>query len=154
MIDINDDKQRLALFYKIRGAAINVERNLGPYLVEKYYEKALLLELKSLGISVESQVTIPTFYKGQSLGLDLIADLVIEDSLIIELKATQRMEKSYIRQLLTYMKLMRIHYGLIINFGVSFISKYGMKALVLSDFDEVPNSESVFDDKIGLVAFS
>ena len=66
MINLSDEKQRLALFYKIRGAAITVEKNLGPYMIEKYYEKALIMELKSLGLSVESQVAIPTFYKGSN----------------------------------------------------------------------------------------
>lgn len=154
MIDITDEKQRLALYYKIRGAAINVEKQLGPYMVEKFYEKALMFELKSLGLSVESQVIIPTYYKGQPLGLDLQADLVVESDLIVELKATPRMEKSHMRQLLTYMKLMRKHYGLIINFGVSYISKYGMKAMLLSDFEEVANTEGDFDDNIGTIAFS
>ncbi|MBO4813810.1 MAG: GxxExxY protein [Muribaculaceae bacterium] len=154
MIDLADEKQRLALFYRIRGAAITVEKNLGPYMVEKYYEKALIMELKSLGLSVESQVAIPTFYKGEPLELDLFADLLIENELVVELKATHSMEKSHMRQLLTYMKLMRKHYGLIINFGISFISKYGMKAMVLSNFDDVVKTDSDFEDKIGLVAFS
>ena len=154
MINLSDEKQRLALFYKIRGAAITVEKNLGPYMIEKYYEKALIMELKSLGLSVESQVAIPTFYKGQSLGLELYADLLIENELIVDLKASPRVEKPHMRQLLTYMRLMQKHYGLIINFGVSFISKYGMKAMVLSNFDDVINANSDFDDKIGLVAFT
>ncbi|MBO4813889.1 MAG: GxxExxY protein [Muribaculaceae bacterium] len=154
MIDITDEKQRLALYYKIRGAAINVEKQLGPYMVEKFYEKALMFELNSLGLSVENQVLIPTFYKGHPLDLHLYADLVIESDLIVELKATPRMEKSHIRQLLTYMKLMRKHYGLIINFGVSYISKYGMKAMLLTDFDVIANTEGDFDDKIGSIAFS
>ena len=114
MINLSDEKQRLALFYKIRGAAITVEKNLGPYMIEKYYEKALIMELK----------------------------------------ASPRVEKPHMRQLLTYMRLMQKHYGLIINFGVSFISKYGMKAMVLSNFDDVINANSDFDDKIGLVAFT
>ncbi len=154
MIDILDEKQRLALYYKIKGAAITVEKNLGPYMVEKYYEKALIIELKSLGLTVNSQVAVPTFYKGEPLELELCADLIVENELIIELKATPRMEKSHIRQLLTYMKLMQKHYGLIINFGVSFLSKYGMKAMVLSDFDEVVNTNSDYEDKIGLAALS
>ena len=154
MINLSDEKQRLALFYKIRGAAITVEKNLGPYMIEKYYEKALIMELKSLGLSVESQVAIPTFYKGQPLELELYADLLVENELIVELKASPRVEKSHMRQLLTYMRLMQKHYGLIINFGVSFISKYGIKAMVLSNFDDVINTNSDFDDKIGLVAFT
>ena len=154
MIDITDKKARLDLYYKIRGAAITVEKHLGPYLVEKYYEKALMFELKSMGLCVENQTPIPTFYKGQALDLNLFADLLVENEIIIELKATPRIEKSHIRQLLTYMKLMRKHYGLILNFGVSYIAKYGMKAFVLSDFDEIVNTNSNIEDEIGLIAFS
>ncbi len=149
-----DDKERLALYYKIREAAITVEKQLGPYLIEKFYEKALIVELKSRGINVESQVEIPTFYKGQPLTLNLIADLVVEDKIIIELKATPRIEKSHIRQILTYMKLMRKHYGLIINFGVSYITKYGIKSCILTDFEEIVNSNINMEDNVGLVAFS
>ncbi len=149
-----DDKERLALYYKIREAAITVEKQLGPYLIEKFYEKALIVELKSRGINVKNQVEIPTFYKGQPLKLNLIADLVVEDKIIIELKATPRIEKSHIRQILTYMKLMRKHYGLIINFGVSYITKYGIKSCILTDFEEVVNSNINMEDNVGLVAFS
>ncbi|MBR5085711.1 MAG: GxxExxY protein [Muribaculaceae bacterium] len=154
MINISDDKARLALYYKIRGAAITVEKNLGPYMIEKFYEKALMLELASMGINVENQVTIPTYYKKQTLDLNLIADLVVENEIIVELKATPRIERSHIRQLLTYMKLMHKHYGLLLNFGVSYMAKYGMKAFILNDFEEVVNSNSNLEDKVGLMAFS
>ena len=63
-MDLSNDNVRLSLYYKLREAAITVQRQLGPYLVEKYYEKALMLELRSMGINAESQVEIPTFYKG------------------------------------------------------------------------------------------
>ena len=112
----------------------------------------MMIELAALGINANNQVKIPTFYKGQPLDLELQADIVVENEIIIELKATPRMEKSHIRQLLTYMKLMRKHYGLILNFGISYMSQYGMKAFVLSDFDEVVNSKGDFEDRVG-VAF-
>ena len=148
MIDISDEKQRLDLYYKIRGAAITVQRNLGSHLIEKFYEKALIFELKSMGLSVGSQVPIPTFYKNEPLDLELVADLVVENEIIIELKATPRIEKSHERQLLTYMKLMRRHYGLLINFGVTFMSRDGMKAYILSDFDDIVNSNINFEDSL------
>ena len=154
MIDISKESTRLDLYYKLRGAAINVQKNLGPFMVEKYYENALMIELNSMGINAENQVKIPTFYKGQPLNLELFADIVVENEIIIELKATPRMEKSHIRQLLTYMKLMRKHYGLILNFGISYMSQYGMKAYVLSDFDEVVNSKGDFEDRVGVAVFS
>ena len=154
MIDISKESTRLDLYYKIRGAAINVQKNLGPFMVEKYYENAMMIELASMGIMAQNQVKIPTFYKGQPLNLELLADIIVEDEIILELKATPRMEKSHIRQLLTYMKLMRKHYGLILNFGVSYMSQYGMKAYVLSDFDNVVNTKSDFEDSVSIAVFS
>ncbi len=154
MIDITNEAIRLDLYFKLRGAAINVQKNLGPFMVEKYYEKAMMIELAALGINANNQVKIPTFYKGQPLDLELQADIVVENEIIIELKATPRMEKSHIRQLLTYMKLMRKHYGLILNFGISDMSQYGMKAFVLSDFDEVVNSKGDFEDRVGVAVFT
>lgn len=153
MIDVSKETTRLDLYFKLRGAAINVQKNLGPFMVEKYYEKAMMIELASMGINAENQVKVPTFYKGQPLDLELIADIVVENEIIIELKATPRMEKSHIRQLLTYMKLMHKHFGLILNFGVSYMSQYGMKAFVLSDFEEVVNSKGNFDDRVGTAVF-
>lgn len=148
-----EEKERLDLFYKIRGAAITVEKNLGPYLIERYYELAFIHELKMLGFDVKHQVSIPTFYKGNALGLELVADLIINDDIIIELKATNKMEKSYVRQLLTYMRLTRMHHGLIVNFGISYISKYGIRAFILTDFDADMNLQADFNDKIGVESF-
>ncbi len=153
-MDLSNDNVRLSLYYKLREAAITVQRQLGPYLVEKYYEKALMLELRSMGINAESQVEIPTFYKGHPLDLNLYADIVVENEIIIELKATPRIEKSHIRQILTYMKLMRKHYGLIMDFGVSYMTRYGIKSFIMCDFNEIVNSNSNIGDNIGLVAFS
>ena len=152
MIDISNEATRLDLYYKLRSAAITVQKHLGPFMVEKYYENAMMIELASMGIKAENQIKIPTFYKGQPLNLELLADIIVENEIIIEL--TPRMEKSHIRQLLTYMKLMRKHYGLILNFGVSYMSQYGMKALVLSDFDEVVNTKGDFEDRVGTAVFS
>lgn len=154
IMDFSDDKVRLALYYKLRDAAITVQRQLGPYLVEKYYEKALMVELKSMGIHVENQVEIPTFYKGVNLDLNLFADILVENEIIIELKSTPRIENSHIRQILTYMKLMHKHYGLIMNFGVSYMTQYGIKSFILSDFDEIVNSKSNIEDKTGFIALT
>lgn len=153
-MDLSNDNVRLALYYKLRGAAITVQKHLGPYLVEKYYERSLIIELRSMGINVENQVEIPTFYKGQPLDLNLYADILVENEVIIEMKATPRIEKSHVRQILTYMKLMRKHYGLIMNFGVSYMTRDGIKSFRISDFNEIVNSNSNIEDNIGLIAFS
>ena len=85
--------------------------------------------------------------------MELLADIIVEEQIVIELKATPKIEKAHVRQLLTYMKLMRIHYGLILNFGVSYMAQYGMKAFVLSNFDEVVNTKGNFEDTIGTSIF-
>ena len=153
-MDLSNDNVRLALYYKLRGAAITVQKQLGPYLVEKYYERSLIIELRSMGVNVGNQVEIPTFYKGQPLDLNLYADIVVENEVIIEMKATPRIEKSHVRQILTYMKLMRKHYGLIMNFGVPNMTRDGIKSFRISDFNEIVNSNSNIEDNIGLIAFS
>ena len=101
-----------------------------------------------------NQVEIPTFYKGQPLDLNLYADIVVENEVIIEMKATPRIEKSHVRQILTYMKLMRKHYGLIMNFCVPYMTRDGIKSFRISDFNEIVNSNSNIEDNIGLIAFS
>lgn len=113
-----------------------------------------MVELKSMGIHVENQVEIPTFYKGVNLDLNLFADILVENEIIIELKSTPRIENSHIRQILTYMKLMHKHYGLIMNFGVSYMTQYGIKSFILSDFDEIVNSKSNIEDKTGFIALT
>ena len=79
---------------------------------------------------------------------------IVENEIIIELKSTPRIENSHIRQILTYMKLMRKHYGLIMNFGVSYMTQYGIKSFILSDFDEIVNSKSNIEDKTGFIALT
>ena len=153
MVDISNEAKRLDLYYKLRGAAITVQKNLGPFMVEKYYENDMMIELALMGINAANQVRIPTFYKGKPLNLELLADIIVEEQIVIELKATPKIEKAHVRQLLTYMKLMRIHYGLILNFGVSYMAQYGMKAFVLSNFDEVVNTKGNFEDTIGTSIF-
>lgn len=108
------------------GAAIEVHRELGPGLLESVYEECLRVELESIGLSVKTQVDFPLIYKGKETGKDFRIDMLIEDVLIVELKAVEIMKPLHEVQLLTYMRLTDIHMGLLINFNVP-VLKEGIK---------------------------
>lgn len=112
-------KTKDPLSYKIIGCAMEVYNTLGPGLLESVYEKALIHELQIKGLSVSSQVPIDMDYKGVNLGEGLRLDLLIEDSLIVELKSVEELKPIHYKQLLTYLKLTNKHIGLLINFNVN-----------------------------------
>lgn len=106
----------------IIGASIEVHKALGPGLLEKVYERALVHELTLRGYDVKTQVKVPIMYKGVDLTIDddkpLKLDLIVEDLVIVELKSVEEMKPVYNKQLLTYLKLMDKKLGLLINFNV------------------------------------
>lgn len=101
--------------YAINGAIFEVNKVLGPGFLEKVYENALLHELKSRGLKAVCQAPITVNYKGQCVG-EYFADILVEDSVIIELKTAERIEKIHEAQLLNYLKATGIQVGLLINF--------------------------------------
>jgi GxxExxY protein len=103
------------LTYKINGAVFEVHRTLGEGFLEKVYENALLLELRNQGLRAESQVPVPVFYKGTMVG-DYMADLVVEDQVILELKTVEDLTSVHQAQLLNYLKATGKPLGLLINF--------------------------------------
>jgi GxxExxY protein len=105
------------LSYSVIGAAIEVHRHLGSGLLESTYERCLALELKLQGVSFQTQVAMPIVYKGTELDLGYRIDMLVENSLIVELKAVDRVMEIHQAQILTYMKLANIPVGLIINFN-------------------------------------
>ncbi len=118
------DKRISELIYKIRGCVFNVYNALGPYYVEKFYEHALMIELSDNGIEAKRQVEIPTYYKDRKLDLTLKADIIVNNEILIELKANSHPEPNkYYRQTLSYMRLTKTKYGMIINFGVEDLIK-------------------------------
>ena len=112
------------------GAAIEVHRELGPGLLEMAYEAALCCELETLDVAYRRQVHLPLKYKGRELNCNFRLDLVIDNQLIIELKACDNLLPIHKAQLLTYLKLTGIHTGLLINFNVP-VLKQGICRLVL-----------------------
>ena len=102
--------------YKIVGCAIEVHKVLGPGLLESVYEACLLDELKSQQLKVASQIVVPVIYKGKDLGTFLKLDILVEDLIIVDLKAVEQMIPVYKAQLLSHMKLTEKPKGLLINF--------------------------------------
>ena len=105
------------LAYKIVGCAIEVQRELGPGLLESIYQKCMEEELKSRNLSFQSQLKIPIHYKSLTLDCDLRLDIIVEDLIIVELKAVESLLPVHNAQLLTYMKLLKKPQGLLINFN-------------------------------------
>ena len=92
-------------------------KTLGPGLLESVYEKALVIELTNKGIKAERQVPVNIFYKGVELGEGLRIDVLVEDSLVVELKSVDTLNKVHYKQLLTYLKITNKRVGLLINFN-------------------------------------
>ena len=108
-MDIND------ITYAINGAVFEVNRVLGPGFLEKVYENALLIELKSRGLKAQSQVPIKVLYKEDVVG-EYIADILVEESVIVELKTVESLEKIHEAQLLNYLKATGLNIGMLVNF--------------------------------------
>ena len=123
------------LSYEIRGAAMEVYNELGPGLLESVYEKALIHEFKLREIDVVSQIPVNIVYKGELVGNDLRIDLLVEDTVIIELKSVEELKEVHFKQLRTYLKLLNRPEGRLINFGAEDFVK-GMVKIKNYDFHQ------------------
>ena len=104
--------------YHIRGAAMEVYNTLGPGLLESIYHKALLRELQSRGLNVQSEVPVNIYYKGELIEESALRlDLVVEDNVIIELKSVETLLPIHFKQLRSYLRLYNKELGWLINFG-------------------------------------
>ena len=101
----------------IIGAAIEVHKELGPGLLESTYETCLCHELNLQGLKFERQVTFPIIYKGLKLENDYRLDIIVEKQIILELKAAAEILPIHTAQTLTYLKLLNLKRGLILNFN-------------------------------------
>ena len=115
---------------RIIGAALVVHKALGPGLLESAYEACLARELFASGVRVARQVEVPIVYRGMRVDLAYRADLVVEDTVIVEVKAVNRVEPIVEAQLLTYLKLLGFRRGLICNFNVTLL-RDGLRRLVV-----------------------
>lgn len=128
-----------SLSYKIVGCAIEVHKQLGPGLLESVYEICFVDELISQGLKVQRQVPVPINYKGRDLGANLVLDLLVDDLIIVELKAVEIMIPVFKAQLLSYLKLTSKPKGLLINFHCENIKDY-LVPLVTEVFSKLPES--------------
>jgi GxxExxY protein len=122
-------QERDPLTEKIIGCAIEVHRMLGPGLLEATYEAALCVELKFAGLSFQRQSVVPVSYKNHPVG-DYRLDLIVENSVVVEIKTVDRFDPVFEAQLLTYLKITGIKRGLLLNFN-SRLLKDGIKRMVL-----------------------
>ena len=102
----------------IIGAAIEVHKALGPGLLESAYEECLCHELTLKDISFERQKPLPVEYKGTKLDCGYRLDIIVENTIILELKSCEKVEPIHKAQLLTYLKLSGLHLGLLLNFNM------------------------------------
>jgi GxxExxY protein len=125
---ISQIEERIAT--EIVDAAFKVHKNLAPGLIESVYEVCFCHELSKRNLSFQRQVMIPIIYDGVTLAETLRLDVLVENLVICELKATEAMLPVYLSQLLTYLKLANKRLGFLINFNVPTI-KQGIKRVVL-----------------------
>lgn len=111
------EAERDPLTAKVIGAAIEVHRHLGPGLLESAYEECLCWELEQAGLSLRRQVPLPVVYKQVKLDVGYRLDVVVEGSLILELKTVEILLPIHEAQLLTYLRLSGIKTGLLLNFN-------------------------------------
>ena len=107
------------LTFQIRKAIFNVYNYWGPGLLETIYEKSLMIELETMGLKVECQKHIPVVYRGKEIECDYRLDLLVEDKVIIELKAVENLQPIHKMQLSKYLKITGKRLGILVNFNTS-----------------------------------
>jgi len=115
----------------IIGAAIHVHRELGPGLLESAYEACLAYELVRRGFDIEVQKAVPLIYQGVQLDCGYRLDMVVNNCVIVELKAVERLDPVHTATVLTYLKLTNLQLALLINFNVALL-KNGIHRIVLN----------------------
>ncbi|MBL4863111.1 MAG: GxxExxY protein [Crocinitomicaceae bacterium] len=126
------------LTYDINGAAIEVHKELGPGLLESVCHKCLAYELWLRGINYEIEVELPVKYKMIEIDTKLRCDLFVENCIVIELKAVDNFHPVHSAQLLTYMKLLEVPKGILINFNAYNLFKDGQRTFINDRFKKLP----------------
>ena len=122
-------EEREELSRRVIGAAVEVHKQLGPGLLESVYEHCMLDELQRRNIKVRAQIPVPLFYKGKELNKEFKLDLLVENELIVELKAVENLIPLYEVQVLTYLRLTDKTLGLLINFN-EVLLKNGIRRVI------------------------
>jgi GxxExxY protein len=131
-------KEVTQLSYEITGFAIKVHKALGPGLLESVYEECLKIELIKNGYDVKQQLYVPINYEGVKIETKLIVDLLVNDSIVLELKAVEEILPIHEAQLLTYMKVLKKPQGLLINFFTNNITK-SLRPFINEYFKDLPD---------------
>jgi GxxExxY protein len=118
---MENDERMKQLTHNIIGACIEVHRILGPGLREKMYRDCLCIELELRGLAFEKEKTVFYDYKGHKMESDMRADIIVENSVVLELKSVVQMHPVFEAQLLSYLKVTNIPVGLLINFNVKLL---------------------------------
>jgi len=113
----------------ILGAAINVHSHLGPGLLEPAYQKCLCYELQKQGLKVRCEVPLPIIYQGVSIEVGYRLDMIVEDCVLVENKAVDKVTPVHEAQLLTYLRLNEYQLGYLLNWNVA-LMKHGIKRMV------------------------
>lgn len=132
-------KEVTQLSYEIVGCAIKVHKELGPGLLESVYEQCLKYELVKNGFEVKQQMVVPVIYDLLEMNVNLKVDLLVNETIVVELKAVENILPVHEAQLLTYMKILQKPQGLLINFYTDNITK-SKKPFVNEYFSQLPDS--------------
>ena len=117
------------LTYSIRGCIFNVYNKLGPGLFESVYEAALCYELDKAGLKYKRQQELPVYYDDIILDVAFRIDIFVEDSIVIEIKSVEEFSKVHYKQIITYLKLLDVSIGILVNFNTDSI-KENIKRIV------------------------
>jgi GxxExxY protein len=115
---------------EVIAGAIEVHRSLGPGLLESVYQACLREELRERGLRARSEVDVPLVYRDRRIAATYRVDLIVEDKLVVELKAVRRLDELHLAQMLTYLRLLNLPIGLLINFHV-LVLRHGIRRVVL-----------------------
>jgi len=110
--------------------AIDMHHELGPGLLEHAYEACLMFELLNRGLKIERQKPLPVVYKGQHLDCGYRIDLFVADSVVVEIKAVERLERVHSAQVLSYLRFAKCQVGLLFDFNVKWLVEDGLKRVV------------------------
>ena len=141
---MTNEKQLDLITGQIIGAAIEVHKHLGPGRLESAYEACLAFELRDRGLNVQQQRPLPIIYREVKLDCGYRLDLVVEDSVIVEVKAIEQLLPIHDAQILSYLRLSNKNVGLLINFHARLL-KNGLKRLVHEFTDSASSAVSAVD---------
>jgi GxxExxY protein len=129
---LHDNSEHDGLTRNIIGCGIRVHETLGPGLFESIYKACFVIELEAAGLRVDASRRVSLTYRGRDLDAEFCPDLVVEETVIVEIKAIEALARVHKTQLITYLKLTGLPVGLLMNFNVEYL-KSGIRRVVRPD---------------------